>query len=116
MPRPRTGKTHTGERREYRKNGDIYVYERITGYDPKKQKTVTISEHLKGKIRAGSEEIIPTRPKRPRGETRLFSSNATSSRLHTGVTELLQWVGLSSGVDKDVFLHSAEVVRRKFCQ
>ena len=102
MPRPRTGKTHTGERREYRKNGDIYVYERITGYDPKKQKTVTISEHLKGKIRAGSEEIIPTRPKRPRGETRLFSSNATSSRLHTGVTELLQWVGLSSGIDKDV--------------
>ena len=39
MGRPLTGKTHVGIRRETRSNGDVYVYERVTGYDPKTQKT-----------------------------------------------------------------------------
>ena len=30
MAKPITGKSHVGERREKRPNGDIYVYERIT--------------------------------------------------------------------------------------
>ena len=34
MGRPLTGKTHVGIRRETRSNGDVYVYERVTGYDP----------------------------------------------------------------------------------
>ena len=37
MGRPLTGKTHVGIRRETRSNGDVYVYERVTGYDPKTQ-------------------------------------------------------------------------------
>jgi hypothetical protein len=49
MARPRTGKTHTGERRETRKNGVTYVYERVTQYDSNTQKTITISEKLKAK-------------------------------------------------------------------
>lgn len=103
MPRPRTGKTHTGERREYRKNGDIYVYERITGYDPKIRKTVTLSERLKGKIKSGTDEIVPTRPKRRKGEEQAKADDGTqASRLRTGVTKLLQWVGRSSGIDRDV--------------
>ena len=32
MGRPLTGKTHVGIRRETRSNGDVYVYERVTGY------------------------------------------------------------------------------------
>ena len=34
MSRPFTGKTHTGIRRITRPNGDVYVYERVTQYDP----------------------------------------------------------------------------------
>ena len=34
MFRPFTGKTHTGIRRITRPNGDVYVYERVTQYDP----------------------------------------------------------------------------------
>ena len=64
MGRPLTGKTHVGIRRETRSNGDVYVYERVTGYDPKTQKTKTLSTRLLGKILAGSTEMIPTRPKR----------------------------------------------------
>ena len=33
MAKPITGKTHVGERREKRQNGDIYVYERVTVSD-----------------------------------------------------------------------------------
>ena len=64
MGRPLTGKTHVGIRRETRSNGDVYVYERVTGYDPKTQKTKTLSTRLLGKILAGSTEMIPTRPKK----------------------------------------------------
>ena len=64
MGRPLTGKTHVGIRRETRSNGDVYVYERVTGYDPKTQKTKTLSSRLLGKILAGSTEMIPTRPKK----------------------------------------------------
>ena len=46
MGRPLTGKTHVGIRRETRSNGDVYVYERVTGYDPKTQKTKTLSRKL----------------------------------------------------------------------
>lgn len=63
MGRPLTGKKHVGIRRDTRPNGDVYVYERVTGYDAKTQKTKTISTRLLGKILAGTTEMIPTRPK-----------------------------------------------------
>lgn len=46
MGRPLTGKKHVGIRRDTRPNGDVYVYERVTGYDAKTQKTKTISTRL----------------------------------------------------------------------
>ena len=64
MPKPITGKTHVGERREKRPNGDIYTYERVTAYDEKTKKTYTVSQKLKGKIKSGTQEMIPTRPKK----------------------------------------------------
>jgi len=64
MGRPLTGKKHVGIRRDTRPNGDVYVYERVTGYDAKTQKTKTISTRLLGKILAGTTEMIPTRPKK----------------------------------------------------
>ena len=98
MAKPITGKTHVGERREKRPNGDIYVYERITAYNEKTKKTYTASQKLKGKIKAGTLEIVPTRPKKRKGEVRV--TNAT--RQHTGLTDILEWVGKASGIDDDV--------------
>ena len=54
------GKNHVGERRERRPNGDIYIYERITAYDQKTKKTYTVSQMLKGKIKSGTQEMVPT--------------------------------------------------------
>ena len=96
MAKPITGETHVGERREKRPNGDIYVYERVTAYNEKTKKTYTVSQKLKGKIKAGMQEIVPTRSKKRKGEGR----NAT--RRHTGLTDILEWVGKVSGIDDDV--------------
>ena len=74
MAKPITGKTHVGERREKRPNGDIYVYERITAYNEKTKKTYTVSQKLKGKIKAGTLNIVPTRPKKQKGEGRVTNT------------------------------------------
>lgn len=97
MEKEFSGKSHTGIRREKRPNGDIYVYERITAYDPKTQKTRTIAEHIKGKIKAGTTEIVPTRRKRHSGE-----SSVSTVRIHTGTTDILEWAGRESGIDDDI--------------
>ena len=64
MGRKLTGKTHIGERRETRPNGDIYVYERVTAYNEKTRKTYTVSQRLKGKIMVDAKTLIPTRPRK----------------------------------------------------
>ena len=98
MAKPITGKTHVGERREKRPNGDIYVFERVTAYNEKTRKTYTVSQKLKGKIKSGTQEIVPTRPKKTKGEEGV----ADATRRHTGLTDILEWVGRASGIDDDV--------------
>ena len=104
MPKRRTGKTHVGERRERRPNGDIYIYERITAYDEKTKKTYTVSQKLKGKIKLGTQEMIPTRPKKRKGERGVLDA----IRRHTGLTDILEWVGKASGIDYDVLSSFSE--------
>jgi len=98
MAKPITGKTHVGERREKRPNGDIYVFERVTAYNEKTRKTYTVSQKLKGKIKSGTQEIVPTRPKKTKGEGGVVDA----TRHHTGLTDILEWVGKASGIDDDV--------------
>ncbi len=104
MAKPITGKTHVGERREKRPNGDIYVYVRITAYNEKTRKTYTVSQKLKGKIKAGTQEIVPTRPKKRKGE----KSITDATRRHTGLTDILEWVGDVSGIDDDIHASFSE--------
>ena len=104
MPKRITGKTHVGERCERRPNGDIYIYERITAYNEKTKKTYTVSQKLKGKIKSGTREIIPTRPKKRKGER----SVVNAVRMHTGLTDILEWVGKASGIDDDMLSSFSE--------
>ena len=55
MSKPVTGKTHVGERRERRPNGDVYLYERVTAYNEQARKTYTVSQKLKRKIKSGTQ-------------------------------------------------------------
>ena len=98
MSKPVTGKTHVGERRERRPNGDIYLYERVTAYNEQARKTYTVSQKLKGKIKSGTQEVITTRPKKPKGEEVV----SCAVRRHSGLTDILEWVGTASGIDDDV--------------
>ena len=104
MPKRITGKTHVGERRERRPNGDIYIYERITAYNEKTQKTYTVSQKLKGKIKSGTQELVSTRPKKRKGE----GSMVNAVRRHTGLTDILEWVGKASGIDDDMLSSFSE--------
>ena len=99
-----TGKTHIGERRERRPNGDLYIYERITAYNEKTKKTYTVSQKLKGKIKSGSQEMTPTRPKKRKGEGGFISA----VRRHTGLTDILEWIGKASGIDADLLSSFSE--------
>ena len=79
-------KIHVGERREKRSNGDIYIYERITAYNEKTRKTYTVSQKIKGKIKSGTQEIVPTRPKKLKSEggvPALYPSNKTQIKPFT---------------------------------
>ena len=98
MSKPVTGKTHVGERRERRPNGDVYLYERVTAYNEQAKKTYTVSQKLKGKIKSGTQEVITTRPKKRKGEEAV----ACAVRKHSGLTDILEWVGTASGIDDDV--------------
>jgi len=104
MSKPITGKTHVGERRETRPNGDIYIYERITGYNEKTKKTYNVSQKLKGKIKSGTKEMVATRPKKRKSE----KTSVSAVRQHTGLTDILEWVGKSSGIDNDVLSSFSE--------
>ncbi len=104
MNKPIIEKNHVGERRETRPNGDIYVYERITAYDKKTKKTYTVSQTIKGKIKSGTQKIVPTRPKKRKGE----AGTIEATRLHTGLTDILEWVGKASGIDDDALSSFSE--------
>ena len=64
MPRNASGEIKTRIVRQQQKNGDIYVLERKTQYDPDKKYNRVISTTLINKIPKGSSEPVPTRPKR----------------------------------------------------
>ena len=71
-----------------------------TGYDPKTQKTKTLSTRLLGKILAGSTEMIPTRPKKKRSE--VIEAPVQAVRTHVGLQKILEWAGHESGIDADL--------------
>ena len=77
-----TGKTHVGERRERRPNGDIYIYERITAYNEKTGRTYTVSQKLKGKIKPGTREIIFHPSEEAQGREEHVRRSAQAHRAH----------------------------------
>ena len=102
MPRKASGepKTKLVERRQA--NGDIYVYEVTTLYNPAKRYNEHVSSKLLGKKSSNGTELLPTRPRKsPR------TANVTAIRKTVGVTDILEWIGKESGIDDDI-LSSAD--------
>ena len=64
MPAKASGEIKTRVVRQIQKNGDIYVIERQTIYDPDRKYNKVLSGRIVSKIPKGGDVPIPTRPKR----------------------------------------------------
>ena len=70
------------------KNGDIYLMERKTQYDPEKKYNRVISSKLISKIPKGEKNPVPTRPKAAKGhKSGAKSGNLSASRVRVGMMD-----------------------------
>ena len=104
MPAKPSGEIKTRIVNSPQKNGDIYVYERQTIYDPDKKYNVVLSSKLLSKIPKGSEIPVPTRPKKPNSKKEpKISGELTASRDHIGMMEIIDHIGSTSGIDDGIY-------------
>ena len=100
MPAKPSGVEKTYTVRQKRPNGDVYIIERKVVYDPETKKNTVLSSHVTGKIPMGSTEVVPTRPKRTaQAALREDVERDEVSRLHTGMMDILAYIGKVSGID-----------------
>ena len=71
MSRAPSGKILKYTYKKVQKNGDIYVFERETKYDPGKKYNVVLHERLLYKIPKGEAEPVSTRPRKTPAAKRL---------------------------------------------
>ncbi len=107
MSAPTLGEVKTRIVHQVKKNGDTYVLERKTQYDPARKYNIVISSRLIGKIPKGENEVISTRPKRKPGEKASNSTGQTSeicaSRMKVGMMDIIDHIGKSSGIDDGIY-------------
>ena len=104
MPRKASGAVKVGIVRERQKNGDIYIYERKTKYDPNRGYSITISKTLTGKIINGTENVVDTRPKRRSVDQIDMIDNATPkiTRRRVGMLDIVSYIAVKSGVCTEI--------------
>ena len=69
MPAKPSGEVKTSIVRSQQKNGDIYLLERKTIYDPEKKYNRVLESKLIGKIPKGQETPVPTRQNEKKGRS-----------------------------------------------
>lgn len=114
MPRKASGEIKTRIVHQQQKNGDIYVLERKTQYDPDKKYNRVISTTLINKIPKGASEPVPTRPKRSKKSSipAIYPAPATGGnelsavRRRTGMMDIVDTIGKASGIDDAVYAHT----------
>ena len=107
MPAKASCEIKTRTVRQPQKNGDIYVIERQTQYDPVKKYNVVLSSRIIGKIPKGETSVVPTRPKRRAGEKVSISNvpdpPVKASRRKVGMMDIIDHIGKSSGIDDAIY-------------
>ena len=102
MPRKRSGETKTVIIRQTQKNGDIYVHERQVIYNPDTKNNTILDAKLIGKIAKGTNEMIPTRPKRTK-EEKEADERIIAFRNRVGMMQIIDHIGKASGIDEAVY-------------
>ena len=86
------------------KNGDIYLMESKTQYDPVKNYNRVISSKLVSKIPKGEKDPVPTRPKATKGhKSKAKSGKLSASRVRVGMMDIVDHIGSVSGIDAAVY-------------
>lgn len=103
MSRPVSGRIREKTIRKKQKNGDLYVYHMHVRYDPDKKSDVVLDSKLMGKIRPGTNEIVPTRPRRKNANSKGLNTVAAGQEAHikAGKTGILESRG-SQPVDSSL--------------
>ena len=99
MPRKASGEPKIKIDERPQKNGDIYLYETITRYNPEKRYNEYVSSKLLG-IKGADGSIIPTRPRKAPASKKCPKA---AVRKTVGVTDILSWIGKESGIDDDLY-------------
>jgi hypothetical protein len=104
MPAKASGEIKTRIVNNAQKNGDIYVLERKTIYDPNKKRNKVLSTKLLFKIPKGSSTPVPTRPKKSCfDKVSTIPKEITASRDHVGMMEIIDHIGSASGIDDGLY-------------
>ena len=104
MPAKPSGEIKTNIVPVPQKNGDIYLMERKTQYDPVKKYNQVISSKLVSKIPKGEKDPVPTRPKATKGhKSKAKSGKLSASRVRVGMMDIVDHIGSVSGIDAAVY-------------
>ena len=104
MPAKPSGTIKTSRVNVKQKNGDIYVMERQTLYDPVKKYNKVVSSKLIAKIPKGEKIEVPTRPKRPNGsKLPIKPQKVSASRKRVGMMDIIGHIGFISGIDAAIY-------------
>ena len=107
MPAKASGEIKTRIIHTPQKNGDIYVLERQTLYNPQKKRNDVLSTKLLSKIPKGSNIPVPTRPKRSDSiKESENSTKITASRDRVGMMEIIDHIGITSDIDNGVYTNT----------
>lgn len=100
MPDKVLGAKKTYQIKQKRSNGSTYVYDRTVVYNPESKQNEVLESRIVGKIVPGSDEIVPTRPKKNgKQDKRDDALDVAASRKHVGMMNILEHAGKASGID-----------------
>ena len=104
MPAKPSGEIKVRTIKNKQKNGDIYILERRTIYDPEKKCNKVLSTKLISKIPKGCELPVPTRPKRGFGKSvSEKTGNLSAVRKHVSMMDIIDHIGKASGIDSGIY-------------
>ena len=104
MPAKPSGEIKTTIIHQTQKNGDIYVLERKTKYDPEVKYNRILSTRLISKIPKGETIPVATRPKRSKNNRSSGKNEIVSAgRKHVGMMDIIDHIGSVSGIDDAVY-------------
>ena len=104
MPAKPSGEIKTMIIHQTQKNGDIYVLERKTIYDPEVKYNRVLSTKLISKIPKGEKIPVATRHKRSKNDKSSEKNEIVSARRkHVGMMDIIDHIGAVSGIDDAVY-------------